>query len=89
MIVIFISMKNLLILLPTSGVNFTNTLHAVLSAQIPKAQKDKQLKQIFALSGSACVKASSNLVDEIDPKCPLLLPFQQTRLSFEIINLFI
>ena len=42
-----------------TGVNFTT---------IPKAQKDSQVKQLFALFGSACVKAVSKHVDEIDPR---------------------
>ena len=36
--------------------------------QIPKAQKDNQLKQLFALSGSAGIKALRKHIDEIDPK---------------------
>ena len=39
----------------------------LLHLQIPKVQKDNQLKQLFALSGSACVKAVHKHVDEIDP----------------------
>ena len=45
------------------GVNFTN----ILRNQIPKAQKDSQLKQLFSLLGSARVKAACEHVDEIDP----------------------
>ena len=33
-----------------------------------KHYKDSQLKQLFALLGSACVKAARKHVDEIDPK---------------------
>ena len=44
------------------------TIYAqLLRTQIPKAQKDSQLKQLFALSGSAGVKAARKHVDEIDP----------------------
>ena len=32
-----------------------------------KGKKDIQLKQLFALSGSACVKAARKHVNEIDP----------------------
>ena len=39
----------------------------LLCLQIPKAQKDSQLKQLFALLGSARVKAARKHVDEIDP----------------------
>ena len=39
-----------------------------LLTQIPKAQKDSQLKPLFALSGSAGVKAAHEHVDEIDPR---------------------
>ena len=39
----------------------------LLRAQIPKAQKDSQVKQLLALLGSAGVKAARKLVDEIDP----------------------
>ena len=38
--------------------------------QIPKAQKDSQLKQLFALLGSMSVKAARKHVDEIDPMSP-------------------
>ena len=40
----------------------------LLCMQIPKAQKDNQLKQLFALSGSAGIKALHKHIDEIDPK---------------------
>ena len=39
----------------------------LLRAQIPKAQKDSQVKQLFALLGSARVKAVPKNIDEIDP----------------------
>ena len=43
------------------------TFHVqLLCLQIPKAQKDSQLKQLFALLGSAGIKAVCNNVDEID-----------------------
>ena len=32
-----------------------------------KRKKDSHVKQLFALLGSACVKAASKNVDEIDP----------------------
>ena len=31
------------------------------------AKKDSQVKQLYVLLGSACVKAASKHVDEIDP----------------------
>ena len=40
----------------------------LLHAQIPKAQKDSQVKQLFALSGSLRIKAVPKHVDEIDPR---------------------
>ena len=40
----------------------------LLGAQIPKLQKDSQIKQLFVLSGPACVKADQKHVDEIDPR---------------------
>ena len=40
----------------------------LLHAQSPKAQKDGQLKQLFAVLGSAWVKAARKPVDEIDPR---------------------
>ena len=39
----------------------------LLHTQIPKAQKDSQIKQLFELLGPACVKAARKHVDEIDP----------------------
>jgi len=40
-------------------------------AQIPKAQKaTEKLDCLFALLGSACIKASCKHVDEIDPCLP-------------------
>ena len=41
----------------------------LLLAQIPKAQKDSQLMQLFALLGCAGVKAASKHVDEMDVSC--------------------
>ena len=35
--------------------------------QIPKAQKDSQVKQLFVLLGYVRVKAAHKYVDEIDP----------------------
>ena len=37
-------------------------------AQIPKAQKDSQIKQLFALLGPAYVKAGCKHDDKIDPR---------------------
>jgi len=47
-----------------SGVNFINILWA---AQIPKAQKDSQVINIFALLGSACVKAAVRTLIKLTP----------------------
>ena len=50
-------------------VNFTNILRAAFTHADPKiAKKDIQLKQLFLLSGSACVKAARKHVDKIDPR---------------------
>ena len=49
------------------GVNFNDILLAAFT-QIPKPQKDIQLKLLFALSGSASVKPACKHVDEIDPR---------------------
>ena len=52
-------------------------LHAAFTCVDPEsAKKDCQVKQLFAFSGSAPVKAAHNNVDEIDPsssstKCDL------------------
>ena len=40
----------------------------LLRSKIPKAQKDSQIKQLFALLGSACIKAAREHVDEIEPR---------------------
>ena len=37
-----------------------------------KCKKDSQLKQLFALLGSAGVKAGRKHIDEIDPWCKVL-----------------
>ena len=51
------------------GVNFTNILCAAFTHADPKsAKKTSQLKQLFALLGSAGIKAACKLVDEIDPR---------------------
>ena len=47
-----------------------------------KRQKDSQVKQLFALSGSACVKAARKHVDEIDP-WPRRLRDQKIKLDEE------
>ena len=39
----------------------------LLRPEIPKAQKDSQLKQLFALLGPMGVKAARKHIDEIDP----------------------
>ena len=39
----------------------------LLRAQIPRVQKDSQVEQLFALLGSALVKAAGEHNDEIDP----------------------
>ena len=50
-----------------SGVNFTNILQAAFTPADPKrAKKDSQVKQLFALLGSARVKAVRKHIDEID-----------------------
>ena len=41
----------------------------LLCVQIPKAQKDSQLKQLFALLGSAGIKAAHKHVDDINTRC--------------------
>ena len=44
----------------------------LLPTQIPKAQKkDSQVKQLFALLGSASIKAVRKHVDEIDSRLPI------------------
>ena len=50
-----------------SGVNFTNILPAAFTNADPKSAKDSQLKQLFGLLGSVCVKAACKHVNEIDP----------------------
>ena len=51
-----------------SGVNFTNVLQAAFTCPDPKsAKKDSQVKQLFALLGSAHVKSARKHLDEIDP----------------------
>ena len=53
------------------GVDFTNVLQAAFSRADPqKHQKASQVKKLFALSESACVKAACKHVDEIDPCFP-------------------
>ena len=39
----------------------------LLCVQIPKAQKDSQFKQLFALLGSVHIKAARKRDDEIEP----------------------
>ena len=52
----------------TPGVNFTNVLRATFMCADPKsAKKTVKSKQLFALSGSASVKAACKHIDEIDP----------------------
>ena len=51
------------------GVNFTNILRAAFTHADPKRpKKDSQFKQLFALLGSAGVKAALKHVDESDPR---------------------
>ena len=40
----------------------------LLPAKTPKAQKDSQVKQLFAVSRSLHVKAACKYVDKIDPR---------------------
>ena len=56
-----------LTLLLRPRVNFTNYLRAVFTRADPKSTKNSQVQQLFALSGSALVKAACNHVGEIDP----------------------
>jgi len=50
-------------------VNFINILHAAFTQADPEsAKKDSQVKQLFALSGSASVKAGHKHVDEIESR---------------------
>ena len=51
-----------------TGVNFINILRAAFTHKDPKiAKKDSQVKQLFVLLGSACVKALRKHVDVIEP----------------------
>ena len=43
----------------------------LLCTQSPKAKKDSQVKLLFKLLGSACVKAERKYIDEIDPRSPI------------------
>ena len=55
-------------------VNFNNILQAAYTRSDPKsAKKDNHVKQLFALSGSAWVKAARTIVGEIDPSLLLFL----------------
>ena len=45
-------------------VNFISILRQLLRLQIPKAQKDSKLKQLFALLGSEVVKAVHKHIDQ-------------------------
>ena len=45
----------------------------LLQVQIPKAQKNSQVKQLFALTGSAGVKAAHRHVGEIEPLSKVFL----------------
>ena len=52
----------------TPWVNFTIILQAAFMPADPKsAKKTSQVKQLFALLGSASVKVARKHVDEIDP----------------------
>ena len=53
----------------TSGVNFTNILFAAYTRVDPNSGiKDSQVKQLFALLGSVCIKAVHKHIDEIDTR---------------------
>ena len=47
--------------------HFTSSFYTCRSQ---KRQKSSQVKHLFALSGSECLKAARKHVDEIDPKIP-------------------
>ena len=51
----------------TPVVNFTTFYEQLLREQIPKGQKNIEINQLFALLGSARVKAARKHIDEIDP----------------------
>ena len=52
-----------------------------LPAQIPKVQKDSQVKQLFALSGSALIKVACTRIDEIEPRH--LTDVARSQIDFE------
>ena len=61
----------------------------LLHSKIPKAQKDSQLKQLFALLGSLDVKAACKHVVEITPEggpFPLHSTLEEIRFKFVFIN---
>ena len=67
------------LLLLISWGQFHQCVHVqLLCTQIPKAQKDSQVKQLFALLGSPCVKAARKQVDEFDPTCQIHHDFVST-----------
>jgi len=65
-----------------SGVNFmalpvSSTFYKLLCAQILKAQKDWQFDYLFALSGSASVKAARRMLMKLTPDNYLLRRFHR------------
>ena len=60
-----------------------------LRSQIPNAQKTSQHKQLFALLGSASIKAAHEHVDEIDPTSLLFLALNSFLLSWWTVTLSI
>ena len=51
------------------GVNFTNMfMRSFYVRRSKKRKKDSQLKQLFALLGSVCLKDARKHVGEIDPR---------------------
>ena len=72
-----------LVLFP--GVNFTDILRAAFTYENPKSAKS-QVKQLFVLLGSARIKASRKLVDEIDPsRFVHLLPINSFNYSIQLL----
>ena len=63
------------------GINFIIILHAAFTPADPKAQKDSQVKQLFALLGSASVKAARKHFVEFDLP-GLLIPMKTSSKNF-------
>ena len=53
-------------------VNFTNILRAAFTPEDPKSAKNSQVKQVFALLGSVCVKAARKIMVKLTPYCKYL-----------------